>query len=43
MRQRLTCLLFSAAMVVIALHYADKVWATSSSGFSSTTLYMGTF
>lgn len=30
-------------MLVTTLHYADKVWATASSGFSSTTLYSGTF
>jgi quercetin dioxygenase-like cupin family protein len=43
MRQRLAWLLFIAAIAVTGLHYADKVWATSPSGFSSTTLYMGTF
>jgi quercetin dioxygenase-like cupin family protein len=44
MRQRLTWLvLFSAAIMVTALHYAGNAWATSPEKFTPTTLYKGTF
>lgn len=43
MRQKLTLVVFSAAILFTALHYAESLWATSSSGYASTTLYTGTF
>jgi hypothetical protein len=45
MRQRLTWLLLvGAATVVMALHYAGNVWATTAnSGFKATTIATGTF
>jgi hypothetical protein len=45
MRQRLRWLLLvGAAVVVMALHYAGNVWATTAnSGFKATTIATGTF
>jgi hypothetical protein len=45
MRQRLTWLLLvGAAIMVMALHYAGNVWATTvNSGFKATTIATGTF
>jgi hypothetical protein len=45
MRQKLTWLLLvGAAIVVMALHYAGNVWATTpNSGFKPTTIATGTF
>jgi hypothetical protein len=45
MRQRLTWLLLvGAAIVIMALHYAGNVWATTAnSGFKATTIATGTF
>jgi hypothetical protein len=43
MRQRLTWLvLFSAVIVVTAIFYAERVWATAANGFVATTLAKGT-
>lgn len=43
-KQRLTWLvLMSAVMAVAVLHYAGHAWATPPSGYTSTTLYKGTF
>ena len=44
MRRKLTLLvLFSAAIVVMAIYYVGNVWATPASGFVATTLVKGTF
>jgi hypothetical protein len=43
MRQRLTLIVCCAAMMAAGLYYAGNVWATASSGDSSTTLYSDTF
>jgi hypothetical protein len=44
MRRKLTwVVLFSAAIVVAAIFYVGKVWATSATGFKATTIATGTF
>jgi hypothetical protein len=43
MRRRLTLLVFSASIMLTGLYYAMNAWATAASGYSSTTLYKGTF
>jgi len=43
MRQRLSWLvLLSAAIMVTAIFYAERVWATAANGFAATTLAKGT-
>lgn len=42
MRRNLLFVLFSAAIVLAALYYAGKSWATPASGFVATTLAKGT-
>ncbi len=44
MRQkRIWLTLFSAAIVIAALYHVERACATAASGYSSTTLYRGTF
>jgi quercetin dioxygenase-like cupin family protein len=44
MRQKLIWLtLFGAALATVAFYHTGKLWATSANGFTSTTLYKGTF
>jgi quercetin dioxygenase-like cupin family protein len=44
MRQKLVWLtLFSSAVVMAAFYHTGKLWATASNGYTSTTLYKGTF
>jgi mannose-6-phosphate isomerase-like protein (cupin superfamily) len=44
MRKRLTWLvLFSSVITVTVLYYAVRAWATAASGYTSSTLYKGTF
>jgi quercetin dioxygenase-like cupin family protein len=43
MRKKLMLLVFGAAVAATALYHVSNVWATSGSGYSSTTLYSGRF
>ena len=42
-KKRVWLALFSAAVVVTALYHIERAWATPPSGYTSTTLYRGTF
>jgi len=43
MRKGLTVMAFCIATLATAFYYAENVWATSGSGYSSSTLYSGRF